>query len=354
VPALALALALAKASAQPSVPEIGSARSPRRHWESRRRLSVDLEAKGPARRTSVSAAPTRLPGLTDSRHTPPGNGRSSRGAAFLPPRFSAVKRATLKRVSMRASLGGGATAQPLFAVQRESSSAQAQRYSFGVPALQLPRSASGSGAGTSGSEGSGGGGAGGESTLQLTRAMSTIEEMTASMENRIVRESSGAMIASGGGEESDIVMDVMDAFYFMAAIGVLMLVLLWPIFVVLHVTGVEPLNLRAEMAGVFAYNFFFDALFNLSTNVAIALSSALLTSVLSIVAAPISMLFDLVLNSYSMPPLALLGSALIVVGFLGYSLAEFRSQRADDADAVQALALDATRPSDGKGDPTAA
>jgi hypothetical protein len=167
-----------------------------------------------------------------------------------------------------------------------------------------------------------------QASLDLRQGTSASRPLTAAASG-----ASGASAACVNSPElasaSTYTEDMMEALLFMGAVGLWSLIQLAPIVVVLHVTGVEPVSLdqTLDVSGLVLLGAGLDIFNNLAVLVAIYMSSALFVSLWSIVTAPLSVIADFVFNGYAMPPMALGGMALVVVGFVSYSLVEYRDAK---------------------------
>eukprot|EP00053_Salpingoeca_punica_P004276 m.48326 g.48326 ORF g.48326 m.48326 type:complete len:340 (+) comp12722_c0_seq1:162-1181(+) len=110
---------------------------------------------------------------------------------------------------------------------------------------------------------------------------------------------------------------VANSFRMVGLIAVLSLLTLWPMLPVLDVAGVEPFAWPPlDVLKTLGLNAVLDIWLNISIVVLIAASTPVVASVGQVLVVPVTVVCDRILRSYVMPPLAVVGVALIVVGFL--------------------------------------
>jgi len=117
-----------------------------------------------------------------------------------------------------------------------------------------------------------------------------------------------------------------DAILTLGLMGLCNFLFLWPGVWIVHITGFEtfelpPTNVLIKMV----ISACLDGTFNILLLLGVMLTSPLLISVGSVLVIPGSILADFIVHHYVLPPLALFGIGLIIIGFVGLNLAEFWS-----------------------------
>lgn len=111
-------------------------------------------------------------------------------------------------------------------------------------------------------------------------------------------------------------------------IGVFTIVIFWPGFFIVHYTGFEPFELPK---GKEIWNLFLlallEATFNLSLLMGIFLTSPLFMSIASMLSVPAAIVCDILVNQIIIPPMAYIGIACIILGFLGLNFAEYQKSK---------------------------
>ncbi|XP_064384579.1 uncharacterized protein LOC135333537 isoform X2 [Halichondria panicea] len=111
-------------------------------------------------------------------------------------------------------------------------------------------------------------------------------------------------------------------------IGIHTLLWMWPPILIFHYTGFELFHFPPTMKlfGLLVVNALMDIVFNGCLLVAIALSSPLYASVGTITAIPTSVVVDLIIHHFLPSWQAFVGIVLILTGFIGFVISEFREK----------------------------
>lgn len=111
-------------------------------------------------------------------------------------------------------------------------------------------------------------------------------------------------------------------------IGVHTLLWLWPPIVIFHFSGLERFELptRGILLLMF-WNGLLDIIFNACLLICIALTSPLFATVGTVLAIPVSVIVDWIVQGFLLPPQAFVGIVLIVGGFASFTFSEFIAAR---------------------------
>lgn len=124
---------------------------------------------------------------------------------------------------------------------------------------------------------------------------------------------------------------ILDSLLFVGMMGIGNILFLWPFVIILHYTGVETFELpNHEQLLALSLTAVLESLFSAFLLVGILLTSPLLMSVGSILTIPTSVVADVILHSYLLPPLAFVGIGLIICGFVGINVAEYLHLKQND------------------------
>jgi len=118
-------------------------------------------------------------------------------------------------------------------------------------------------------------------------------------------------------------VDASFNFLFLAFIGFFTFLLFWPGIWILDYTRIEVLEFpEGPVLWSLVLTIALDAIFNAAFFFGIYCTSPLFMAAGSLVTIPVSVIVDLILNNYILPPAAFFGMAAIVIGFLGLNLSE--------------------------------
>lgn len=110
--------------------------------------------------------------------------------------------------------------------------------------------------------------------------------------------------------------------------GALTYLFTWPMFIVLHYTGLEVFELPSSHVAVgLLINMTLDVTLNVALVVGIGFTSPLFMAVGAVLTMPISITADWLVNDYIMPMGAFFGVGGIVAGFILLNVAEYLIQR---------------------------
>lgn len=99
--------------------------------------------------------------------------------------------------------------------------------------------------------------------------------------------------------------------------GIFTLVTLWPVFLVLHYSGVEPLEWPSGPKGrMLALSAALDTLYNVALLFGISVTSPLWMSVGTVLVVPATMIADFIVHNVTVGAMAGGGIALILIGFV--------------------------------------
>lgn len=126
----------------------------------------------------------------------------------------------------------------------------------------------------------------------------------------------------------DRVLYMSNSFFVLGMLGFWNLVIVWPVFFLANATGWEsfewpPLDALPYLIGAAAV----DSVFQILLYIGILISSPLFISVGCMLSIPGSIVADYIFHSTVLPPLALGGIAVIIVGFIGINYSEYRDHK---------------------------
>jgi hypothetical protein len=125
-----------------------------------------------------------------------------------------------------------------------------------------------------------------------------------------------------GSEEGDPA-SVANSLRFLGYLGINTLAWLWPGFLILHYSGVEPFEWPPyDIFILLLWNALLDIVFNAGLLICIALSSALFASVGTILVIPAAVLVDWLLQGFILQSAAAFGVVFIIIGFIGFVTSE--------------------------------
>ena len=112
------------------------------------------------------------------------------------------------------------------------------------------------------------------------------------------------------------VIPIESSFLFLGIVGLSTVLMFWPGLILLNWTGWEPFQAPSwpQMEGIFI-NIFFDNVASMSLLLGISWTTPLFMGIGDLLDIPVSVLLDILIHHYLLPPLGFLGISGIVLGF---------------------------------------
>ena len=157
----------------------------------------------------------------------------------------------------------------------------------------------------------------------------TSEEMVVELHNRNPTEFASVVEAPQDGNVSTTIGYFEQSLLVLATIGVMSLILLWPIIIILHFTGAEVIIYDSTNIGMIFVIGLLTACYNVLFGYAYSISSTLKVNMIIALQIPLGMLADYIAVGRTYPPLFYCGVVFIIAGTIGETFEKFFKRQAD-------------------------